>query len=86
MWKIAHAEHRDDGAVSVCSLAFVDQDEHGKPRKTVYQLQTAIRIPPHGLERELAVAVLRQVADDLLKPVVQPDVAALEAELNAEAK
>ena len=48
MWKIDHAEHRIDGTVSVCRLAFLDQDDKGKNRKKTYPLQTAINIPPPG--------------------------------------
>ena len=48
MWKIDHQEVEPDGTVGVCRLAYVETDEDGKERTTVYQLQTAIRVPPPG--------------------------------------
>ena len=83
MWKIDHAEHRDNGTVSVCRLAFMDTDEQGKPRKRTYQLQTAIRIPPPGPAQDAAIAVLIQAAKDFRKPADPHDLSAIEAKLNA---
>ena len=83
MWKIDHAETQDDGTRSVCRLAFIDKDANGKDRRTPYQLQTAIHIPPPGPGHGQAIAALRQAANAFRHPPDPPDLSSIEDELNA---
>lgn len=88
MWKIDHAE-RGQAGKNVCRMAFLDKDEDGKDRKTTYQLQTAIRIPPPGPERGPAIAALKKACKDLRKaadpvdPADAADTLDIEDALNA---
>ena len=77
-WKIGHFETDDDGTVHVTKLVW----REGKTAQS-YQLQTAVAIPPSGPARGQAIAALKKLAADLRKPADKPDVAEVEAALNA---
>jgi len=83
MWKIDHATDSADGTVNVCRLVLHDTDDSGKPRQRLYQLQTAVRIPPPGPGRGPAIAAFRQMLKALRTSTAKADRSAIEHALNA---
>lgn len=82
-WTIDHHEPEPDGTVNVCRVAWHDEDAKGRGRKKVYQLTTAIRIPPPGPGHGAAIAELRQIINALRTAPESPDLSAIEDVLNA---
>ena len=77
-WKIDHFESALDGTIHVTALRWEDGTS-----KTPYQLLTAVRIPPAGPGRNVAVARLKAVGEEMRNKPQRPDLTGIEALLNA---
>lgn len=89
-WKIGHAEEEADGTLHVTRIDWHEpevKDGNGKvtarAKRQGYQLTTAVVIPASGPGRGQAIAALNQIARDIRKAAVQPDVSDIENALNA---